>query len=302
MSLIKKKIHPNGPEMSHLIAGMMRLNDWNLTITQRIDFIEKCIDLGITTFDHADIYGAYTNEKLFGEALKERPDLRDQIEMISKCGICLTTENRAAHKIKHYDTTPDHINSSVEKSLQNLQTDYLDLLLIHRPDPLMDAAELADCLMNLISDGKILHIGVSNFTTAQYELLQSKLDVPLVTNQIEFSLLHLNPIYDGTFDQAQKLNFSPMIWSPFAGGRIFHEESGVAGRVRHHLEEMHQKYQADIDQIALAWLMTHPSNPLPVLGTGNVDRLKSAVSATEINLDRQDWFKLLKASRGHDVA
>jgi len=298
----KLKIHPQGPFLSPLVAGMMRLHDWNLSLPDQIEFVEFCIEQGITSFDHADIYGGYQNEALFGEILKERPDLREKIELISKCGICLTTENRPENRIKHYNTTAEYIQKSVDRTLRNLNSEYVDLLLIHRPDPLMDSSEVADCLMSLIESGKVNYVGVSNFTPSQFDLLQSKLDVPLVTNQIEYSLMHIQPIYDGTFNQAQKMEYMPMIWSPFAGGRIFHEHSDLAGRIRHTLHHLSEKYDASTDQIALSWILRNPANPIPILGTGNRDRIVSVVNSMKLQLERQDWFELLRAVRGHDVA
>lgn len=296
------KLHPNGPTFSRLSAGMWRLNEWGFNVVDMIDFIEAALELGITSFDHADIYGGYSNETLFGEALKQRPDLREKMELVTKCGICLVTENRPHHTIQHYNTSAKHIRESVEKSLRNLQTDYLDLVLIHRPDPLMSATEMADSFMELISEKKIRHVGVSNFTPSQFSMFQSKSDIPLVTNQVECSPLHLNPIYDGTFDQAQELFFSPMLWSPFGGGRLFHHDGDEQiQRVQHVLNELALKYSAATDQIALAWLLMLPCNPHIVLGTGKAERLRGAVGSIQIELERQDWYKLLEASNGHPV-
>lgn len=302
MAIEKLKIHPIGPYLSPVVAGMMRLHDWNLSLTERIEFVEFCMELGITSFDHADIYGGYQNEALFGEIFKERPDLRENIELISKCGICLTTENRPENRIKHYNTTADYIQQSVDRSLHNLNSEYLDLLLIHRPDPLMDSSEVADSLMSLTESGKVNFVGVSNFSPSQFDLLQSKLDIPLVTNQVEHSLMHLQPIYDGTFNQAQKMDYKPMVWSPLAGGRIFYEDSELAGRLRHTLQHLSDKYDATMDQISLSWILRNPANPIPILGTGNKDRIVSAVHSMKVQLERQDWFELLRAIRGHDVA
>jgi predicted oxidoreductase len=295
------QLHPQGPEFSKISAGFWRLNEWDFNTSDLIKFIETALEHGITTFDHADIYGAYGNEKLFGKALKEHPALRDKMELVTKCGICLTTENRPEHTIQHYNTTAAHIRSSVERSLKNLSTDVIDLVLIHRPDPLMDASEMAVVFTQLIDEGKIKHAGVSNFTPSQFEMFQSKLGQPLVTNQVECSLLHLDPIYDGTFDQAQRLNASPMIWSPFAGGKLFTGDDERSTRVQAVCSALAQKYNADIDQIALAWLMKLPSNPQPVIGTGKINRLVRAAKAVDIKLERQDWFRLLKASQGHPV-
>lgn len=294
-------LHPDGPEFSNIAAGFWRLHEWDMDTSGLIDFIEHALTIGITTFDHADIYGDYGNEEIFGNALKEQPGLRDKMELVSKCGICLTTDNRPEHTVQHYNTTSKHIRTSVERSLKKLQTDNLDLVLIHRPDPLMNASEIADIFMNLIEEGKVKHVGVSNFTPTQFDLLQSKLDVPLVTNQVECSLLHLDPIYDGTFDQLQKCNTSPMIWSPFAGGKIFTESSERAERVRLKCGELAKKYDVTPGQIALAWLLKLPGNPQPVLGTGKKERLTEAAGANQLSLDRQDWFKLLEISQGYPV-
>lgn len=299
---MRLQIHPNGPNFSKLSAGMWRLNEWNLNVKELIQFIEGCIDLGITTFDHADIYGDYGNESLFGKTLKEQPKLREKIELVSKCGICLLSEHHPQHEIQHYNTTSSHIKRSVEGSLKKLHTDYLDLVLIHRPDPLMEASEMADVFMNLIDEGKIKHVGVSNFTPSQSDLFQSKMDVPLVTNQIECSLLHTKPLFDGTLDQAQQMGASPMVWSPFGGGRMFNDNSEQGDRVRKLCSQLSDKYESEEDQIALSWIMMLPSKPLPVLGTGKLNRMKSAVDSLSITLERQDWFKLLEAARGYGVA
>lgn len=297
----KQKLHPDGPELSSLSAGMMRLHDWNLSLSEKIAHVEYCLQLGITTFDHADIYGGYGNEELFGEVLKSKPDLRSKMEIVTKCGISLVHENRPENRIKHYNLTEAYISSSVEKSLKNLHTDYLDLLLIHRPDPLMNYTELADTFMKLKVEEKINYAGVSNFTPYQIRALQSKMDIPLITNQVQFSPLHLNPLSDGTFDLAQQLNFSPMIWSPYAGGKVFHDESERSQRVRKTLHELAEKYDAAVDQMIISWIRKHPLKPIVILGTGNRDRIRGAADALEIELERQDWFKLLKASRGVDV-
>lgn len=295
------KLHKDGPEFSKLAAGFWRLNEWDMSTTELIDFIETCLELGITTFDHADIYGSYQNEGIFGKALKERPDLRSQMELVSKCGICLPVKSRPEHHIQHYNTTAEHIRKSVENSLNELQTEYLDLILIHRPDPLMDASEMADIFMKLREEGKIRHIGVSNFTPSQFKMFQSKLDIPLVTNQVECSVLHLDAIYDGTFDQCQEYNISPMLWSPFAGGRLFKGDGKRAKRIRKVGKKLSENYDVSLDQLALAWCLRLPCKPQPVLGTGKKERIIKAVNALEVKLDRQDWFRMLEASQGEPV-
>ena len=277
------------------------MDSWGQSPQETLSWIKSCIETGITTFDHADIYGMYTNEARFGEALKLDPSLRQKIEIASKCDVCLVSDKRPDNRINHYNTTPAHVITSVENSLRNLNTDHLDLLLLHRPDPLMNADDTAEALTKLVREGKINHIGVSNFTPSQADLLQSRLDLPIVTNQVECSLHHIDPIFDGTFDQAQMNRTSPMLWSPFSGGALFTRDDEQSHRIRAAIEPMQQKYSASLSQIALAWLMALPCNPQPVSGTGNIDRIREAADALRIKLERQDWFTLLVASQGHPV-
>ncbi len=273
-----------------------------MTSEDLLDFLHTCLDLGITTIDHADIYGDYTCEGLFGEALQKEPGLRDRLQLISKCGIKLVSSNRSQHQIKHYDTSRAHILTSVNNSLQQLHTDYLDLLLLHRPDPLMDADETAEALMSLIQSGKVRYVGVSNFTPSQYDLLASRLSVPLVTNQIEISVLHLDPFLDGTLDQCQRLRIAPMAWSPLGGGALFQRSEAQAQRIYTSLTKVGQELGGlREDQVALAWLLTHPANIVPILGTGNLDRIQAAVGAIDVKLTREQWFRIWSASTGTDV-
>jgi len=299
---MKKPIHPDGPKLSTLSAGMWRLHEWNVSTSELIQFIEECVEYGVTTFDHADIYGSYGNEALFGKAIREQPGLLEKIEIVTKCGICLPVPGKPEYALQHYNTSEEHIRTSVENSLRNLNTERIDLLLIHRPDPLMDASEMANTFMKLINEEKIRYVGVSNFTPSQYDLLQAAMDETLVTNQVECSVLHTNALFDGTFDQAQRYNTSPMIWSPFAGGALFNGHGDAAQRVRGVLSELSVKYDAPIDQLGLSWLTALPCNPFPVLGTGKIERIRSAVDALSLKLERQDWFRILEASRGHSVA
>lgn len=290
-----------GPIFSRIVAGIMRLREWDMDTSALVNFIYQCLDLGITTFDHADIYGSYRVEELFGKALAAEPSLRDRIELVTKCGIQLLSPNRPDTRVKHYDTSREHIIASAERSLRNFRTDVLDLLLIHRPDPLMDADEVAGALGELRAAGKIRHAGVSNFTPRQFDLLQSRLDFPLVTNQIELSVLHLNPLHDGTLDQLQQLRVPPMAWSPVAGGRLFDPTNERARRVRGVLAAVGQELGASVDQVALAWLLRHPARVLPVMGTGKIERLREAAAAENVMLDRQQWFAVWEASAGHEV-
>lgn len=301
MSQFSEPLHPGGPKVSRLSAGMWRLKEWDYSTDKLTKWVQSCIDLGVTTFDHADIYGDYSCETLFGNILKKDPGLRHKIQIVSKCGICLVSEKKKNHRVTHYNTSADHIISSAEESLKKLNTDYLDLLLIHRPSPLMDADSTASGIKKLIVSGKIRYAGVSNFTPDQFDLLRSRCEFPLVTNQVEFSLIHTNPIYDGTFDRMQKLQTRPMIWSPFGGGDLFKGRDERIQRVRKSLEKISQKYHCDIDTLALAWVMKLPSKPFPVLGTGKTERIQSAVEAIKLEMELQDWYELFEASRGEPV-
>ncbi|HSG26887.1 MAG TPA: aldo/keto reductase [Candidatus Krumholzibacterium sp.] len=287
------RLTEEGPEVSRIVSGMMRLREWDLDSRELSGFIGRCVGLGVTTFDHADIYGDYSCERIFGDALRETPSLRDSIEIVTKCGIMLVSENNPGCRVKHYDTSRGHIVSSVENSLRRLGTDRIDILLIHRPDPLMDIGEVASTFDSLHRSGKVLHFGVSNFTPVQYDLLASAMSRPLVTNQIQASVLHLDPLEDGTLDHCISRGIAPMAWSPLGGGGLF-DGSDRAARLLKVLGERP-------DMMALAWLLGHPSRIVPVLGTGRVERIERAVSALDIRLDREEWTGIWAASRGGPV-
>jgi predicted oxidoreductase len=237
---------------------------------------------------------------LFGEALALKSALRERMQIVSKCGIKLLTPNRPQHRIKSYDTSPEHVIASVDASLKALKTDHLDVLLIHRPDALMDAAELAHCFESLRASGKVRHFGVSNFTPSQFDLLHQH--IPLVTNQIECSPLHLEPFTDGTLDQAQSLGLPPMIWSPLAGGKLFHGTDDDAVRVRAVLARLANEYNSSVTAVACAWLMRHPSKPISVLGSQRVQAYEQAVSAINLKMDRETWYEIWSAGAGRNVA
>jgi len=296
------RLSENGPSLSRLVHGLWRLVGWGKDKNEIGALIDCCLERGITTFDHADIYGDYTCEQLFGAALAEAAIDRACIQLVTKCGIKLISRRRPNHRTKCYDTSAAHITASVENSLKNLRAEYIDLLLIHRPDPLMDPAEINEAFVALKEAGKVLHFGASNFVPSQFELLAARLDVPLVTNQIEYSVMCLEAHADGTLDQCQRLDVRPMAWSPLGGGRLFHEDSEQADRLRETLGRIgHQIGGASMDQVALAWVLTHPARFLPVLGTGNASRIKKAVEAFEITLSREQWFEIWIASTGRDV-
>ncbi|OHB67446.1 MAG: oxidoreductase [Planctomycetes bacterium RBG_13_60_9] len=281
---------------------MWRLAKWEKDIKQIHAMIDFCLEQGITTFDHADIYGEYTCEQLFGDALADARIDRCRIQIVTKCGIRLVSRSRPSHRIKSYDTSPSHIVASVENSLRCLTTDYIDLLLIHRPDPLMDPAEINEAFVALRDSGKVRHFGVSNFLPSQFELLASRLDVPLVTNQVEYSVMQLAAHADGTIDLCQKLAIRPMAWSPLGGGRLFHQDSEQTKRLRETLNRIgHDLGGLAADQVALAWILRHPVKFVVVLGTGSTARVRKAVEALGVTLSREQWFEIWRASTGCDV-
>jgi predicted oxidoreductase len=294
----RSKVHSHGPEFSRIITGAWRWQELSSTDVERL--IDQSLDNGITTFDHADIYGQYTCEEIFGEAIKGRSSWRNQIELVSKCGIKPVSGKKPNHRIVHYDTSAKHLVESVEQSLKNLHTDYLDLLLIHRPDPLMHPAEVAETFRSLKQAGKVLFFGVSNFTPAQFEMLQAYVDTPLVTNQVEVSLFVHQLLFDGTIDTLMKHRARPMAWSPLGGGKYF-TQSGQEESIEVPLEEIAAKYGCSVSQLLLAWLLRHPSGMFPILGTTNPNRIKEGAGAVKVDLDRQDWFALLKLATGTDV-
>ncbi len=290
---------PGGPGLSPIVAGVWRLAEWQFDVQARLSWIEECLALGVTSFDQADIYGDYRVEALFGEALRALPGLRDRLQLVSKCGIKLVSSARPEHTLQSYDTSAAHVVASVERSLRALHTDHLDLLLIHRPDHLMDPDALSETLRGLRVAGKVLHAGVSNHMPSQFALLNDRF--PLVTNQIEFSLRHLAPLSDGTLDQCLDLGLRPMIWSPLAGGSLFTRTDNATLRVRTMLEELAAKHGVTPTTIAYAWLLRHPSRPVPISGSRRIEALREAVAALEIRLSSDEWYRLLEASRGHPV-
>lgn len=288
--------------VSRVACGLWRLADDRPGRERVVERIETCLELGITTFDHADIYGDYACETLFGDALAAMPAAtRDGIELVSKCGIKPRSAKHPERLLDHYDTGRRHIVEAAERSLRNLRTDHLDLLLIHRPDPLMDADEVAAAFSELRQAGKVLHCGVSNFLPAQFDLLASRLEAPLVTNQVEMSVLCLDAWTDGVVDHCQRLHLAPMAWSPLAGGRLFGGADERAARVLGTLCDIGEELRAGPDQVALAWLLSHPAGIVPVVGSGRLERLRAAAAATALELDRQQWFRVWTASTGVDV-
>ena len=293
------QIAPQGPTFSRIVLGLWRMSDWVMTPQQRLTFLQQALEMGITTIDQADIYGGYQSEILLGEALALAPQLRERLQIVTKCGIKLVSNARPSHQIQHYDTSRAHIIASAERSLRNMQTETIDVLLIHRPDPLMDADEIAEAFLTLQQSGKVKHFGVSNFTPAQFDLLASR--IPLVTNQIELSLLHMAPLHDGSLDQCQRLRVAPMIWSALAGGRLMSDEGEQAQRVRLVLAQLAGELDVAVSTIALAWILQHPSRPVVLTGSGKIASIREAVAATGLVLSREQWFALWCASAGKNV-
>lgn len=301
MTVPKIEIAKDALTVSRFIYGIWRMHeDKDGVSTKRIiEKIEACLAVGIDSFDHADIYGNFNNEELFGKALAEKPILKSKIKLVTKCGIQIPGNK---FTVKHYNTSKDHIRYSVERSLKKLQVDRLDLVLIHRPDPLMNPSEMAQVFESLIQEGKVSHFGVSNFTNSQFQLLQSKFSKKLVTNQVEFSPLHTEPLFDGTFDLSIIEGFSPMVWSPTAGGRIFNPKSEREFAVKQKIEEIANRYSCNPDQILYSWFLNHPAKLIPILGTNDIKRVISASKAFSYPISRTEWFEILEAGRGKEVA
>jgi len=283
---------------SRIIAGTMTWGNWGKQLSKKdmIELMHHCISNMITTFDHADIYGGYTTEADFGNAYKESKISRETIQLISKCGIQYQSENRN-NKVKHYNYNKDYIIWSAEESLKNLKTEYLDLFLLHRPSPLMHPEEIAEAISVLKSDGKIKEFGVSNFTPSQVDLISNYTEISV--NQIEFSLTQHSAMHDGSLDQMMLKNIKPMSWSPL--GFVFKDDTEQTRHIHKQLGELNEKYKATEDQLLLAWILKHPSNIHPVVGTTTKQRLIDSAKSVQINLDLEDWFLILVASQGHKV-
>ncbi len=300
---MNSKLSDHGPMFSRIVAGCMNWGEWgaNLSADQAHKLIEDCLTIGVTTFDHADIYGHYTTETLFGNAIKGNISLREKMQLITKCGIKLVTPNRPENSIKSYNTSAAYIISSVEQSLSNLQTDYVDLLLIHRPSPLINPQEIAEAFFKLKKEGKVMHFGVSNFTRTQFEMLNTY--VPLVTNQIEISPLHIAPFVDGTLDQCIERNVKPMGYSTLAGGKFFAKKPGdQVERINKTVDQLTKKYDVAPDQILTSWILKHPSGILPIIGSTKINRIRSAVDALQVQITDEEWFMIWEASLGEEVA
>jgi len=288
----------NKKSYSKIIAGTMTWGSWgkNFSTREMTDLMLYCCEEGISTFDHADIYGGYSNEEAFGKAFSESKIDRSAIQLITKCGIQMV-DNSRKNAVKHYNYSRDYIIWSAEQSLKNLRTDYLDLFLLHRPSPLMHPEPIAEAITKLKGEGKIRSFGVSNFNPSQIALLETK--TVIEGNQVEFSLTANEVMYDSTWDDCIVNNRMAMCWSPL--GSFFRENNTQTNCIQKVMEPMLTKYNASADQILLAWILKHPAGVFPVVGTASKERLRTSIEATKINLELEDWFILLEASKGHEV-
>ncbi|MBD1558542.1 oxidoreductase [Vibrio sp. S9_S30] len=283
------------------IQGYWRMARWGMSPAQRLEFVKQHIELGVTTVDHAAIYGIDVPcETLFGEALALDPSIREQLHIITKLGIIAP---QVEGGIAYYDSGRGEIIGSVERSLKQLGVEHIDTLLLHRPDILLQPEEVAEAFEVLRRSGKVLNFGVSNFTTHEFASLQSYLDIPLVTNQVEINPINMHSLEDGTLHQLQAQRRRPMAWSCLAGGSLFNPLTDQDNRVLTVLEEIKEEVSAEsIDQVVFAWIMALPSRPIPIIGSGKIERVKAAVAAKDIILTREQWYRVWTASKGHGVA
>ena len=283
--------------MSRIVYGMWRLGDDEDTSPAHVQAkIEACLEQGITTMDQADIYGGYEAEEIMGAALKAAPALKDQIEIVTKCDIVAPAGRYADARVKYYDTSRAHILASVDHSLRLMDVDKIDLLLVHRPDPFMDHHETGAALDEVVASGKVANVGVSNFKLHDWTLLSSAMKTPLVTNQIEISLMHHVPFTDGDIAYLQERGVAPMAWSPLGGGSLFQNAP-----VMEALGKVGAKYGVDETAVAVAWLLAHPAKIMPVMGTNKLSRIKGFADAMKVEMDRETWYELYTAALGAEV-
>lgn len=289
----------NDLEVSRIIQGFWRATHWGISEKEILQLIENCLELGVDTFDTADIY---MSETLQGKAMALKPSVRESMKIITKCGIKPQMPLFPDNKMLQYDSSKEHILTCVDSSLKRLGIEYIDLLLIHRPDFIMNPEEMAEAFDILKKSGKVLNFGVSNFKPSQLKMLQSYVGQELVTNQIEISPLHLEPFEDGSLDYCLEKRIKPMAWSPLAGGRLFKENDERTIRLRETLERIRVEIGANsIDEVAYAWLLKHPAKILPIVGSSRIERLKAAVNALELNFTRDHWYEIWQSSLGRNI-
>lgn len=283
----KVSLSDSGPKVSEAIYGFWRWTDEGAVTTTQIEkTVNLCLDLGINTFDHADVYGDHTIEEHFGKIIANKSFKREDIVLFSKCGI----RTSADKYLTYYDNSREHIINSINGSLKRLKTDYLDIFLLHQSDLLADPEETAMALAEIVTSGKAKHIGVANFTVFQHQLLASYLRIPIVTNHIELNLMNTTAIEDGRIDFIKQSFSKPLAWAPLAGGKILNGTDEKAVRLRTKLDEVGKKYDANIEQTAVAWLMK--LGTLPIIGSLSEARIRNGASASDIKLSREDWYDI----------
>jgi len=285
-----------GPKVSPAIYGFYRWNEQDISLSKMEGIVDLCLELGINTFDHADIYGGYQCEEMFGEIIRGKRIKREDIVLFTKCGLVIPHSSQPDVKVKYYDTSKDHITKSLENSLRKLRTDYIDIFLLNQLDPLSNLEETAITLQKLRDSGKVKNIGVVNFSVFQHQLLSSYLRVPIVTNHIELSLLNTSAFDNGQIDYLKQKYMRPLATAPLAEGKIANSIEKKPLLIRRKLEELASKYNANIESIAVAWVVK--LGALPLIGTTDEQRIRNIVKSFDIHLDRQDWYELYEASRG----
>lgn len=287
-------------ELPQAVAGCMRIKDKNMQGEGLLRFVEECLDIGVTAFDHAPVYGGYECEKVFGDAvLRKQPDFRKKMKIITKGGIILP--GAKDNQIIYYDSRKEELLTELDRSLERLGTDYVDLFLVHRPDVLADLAETAEALETMVKEGKALHVGVSNFTPSQLTALQSYMTIPLITNQVELSVKNVENFFNGTVDDALTRRMPLMAWSPLGGGSVFGGTDEQSERIRNVLGGLAKRHDTTIDVIMYAWLYSHPARIIAITGSTDIERIKAAVRGQEIILSHEEWYQILAASRGYNV-
>jgi predicted oxidoreductase len=285
-----------GPKVSPAIYGFYRWNEQDISLSKMEGIIDLCLELGINTFDHADIYGGYQCEETFGEIIKNKRIKREDIVLFTKCGLVVPHPSRPDVRVRYYDTSKDHITKSIENSLRKLRTDYIDIFLLNQLDPLSNLEETAITLQKLRDSGKVKNIGVVNFSVFQHQLLSSYLRIPIVTNHIELNLLNTSAFDNGQVDYIKQKYMRPLATSPLAEGKIANSNEKIPLRLRGKLEEFAGKYNSHFESVAIAWLVK--LGALPLIGTTDELRIRNIAEAFKINLDRQDWYELYAVSRG----
>jgi len=287
-------------ELSKVVFGCMRIKDGGIEGDNLLNMVKECMEYGIDTFDHAPVYGGYTCEKIFGDSvLRKEPSLREKIKIVTKAGI--VCPGVRGNEIIYYDSTKKEIMTEVEESLHKLGTDYIDLLLIHRPDIIGNPAEIAEALDTLVQEGKVLNVGVSNYMPSQMDMLQSKMKTKIVTDQMEFSAKTVENFFNGVSDYSLEKDMPMMAWSPLGGGAVFAGKDEQSVRLREVISVIAEQNDVNMDTIMYAFLFKHPMNLMAITGTMNMGRVKNAVDAVDVDLSYEEWYKILAASRGYNV-